>query len=85
VWVPEARRDEILQRLQDRGIGVAVNFRAVHLLSYYVERFGYKRGDFPVAERIGDRTISLPMYPSLPADDARYVAGVLHDIVTTPP
>jgi UDP-4-amino-4-deoxy-L-arabinose-oxoglutarate aminotransferase len=84
VWVPDARRDEILQRLQDRGIGVAVNFRAVHLLSYYVERFGYERGDFLVAERIGDRTISLPMYPSLPADDARYVASVLREIVATP-
>jgi UDP-4-amino-4-deoxy-L-arabinose-oxoglutarate aminotransferase len=81
VWVPEQRRDQILQQLQDRGIGVAVNFRAVHLLSYYVEKFGYKRGDFPVAERIGDRTISLPMYPNLPEDDARYAASVLRDIV----
>jgi dTDP-4-amino-4,6-dideoxygalactose transaminase len=83
VWVPPERRDEILQRLQDRGIGVAVNFRAVHLLSYYVEKFGYKRGDFPVAESIGDRTISLPMYPNLAEDDARHVASVLREVVAT--
>lgn len=83
VWVPAERRDEILQRLQDRGIGVAVNFRAVHLLSYYVEKFGYKRGDFPVAESIGDRTISLPMYPNLAEDDARHVASVLREVVAT--
>jgi UDP-4-amino-4-deoxy-L-arabinose-oxoglutarate aminotransferase len=85
IWVPEARRDEVLQRLQARGIGVAVNFRAVHLLSYYAEKFGYRRGDFPVAERIGDRTISLPMYPNLPADDARYVASVLADVLKAAP
>jgi dTDP-4-amino-4,6-dideoxygalactose transaminase len=83
VWVAEARRDEVLNRLQERGIGVAVNFRAVHLLSYYAQ-LGYGRSNFPVAERIGDRTISLPMYPNLPEDDARYVAAVLGEILDNP-
>ena len=83
VWVAEARRDEVLNRLQESGVGVAVNFRAVHLLSYYAQ-LGYRRGDFPVAERIGDRTISLPMYPNLPADDARHVAAVLGEILDDP-
>ena len=54
VWVPPARRDEVLHRLQQSGIGVAVNYRAVHLLTYYRERFGYERGTFPVAEKIGE-------------------------------
>lgn len=83
VWVAAARRDEILNRLQERGIGVAVNFRAVHRLSYYAQ-LGFQAGQFPVAEDIGDRTISLPMYPNLPADDARYVAEVLGEILANP-
>jgi UDP-4-amino-4-deoxy-L-arabinose-oxoglutarate aminotransferase len=63
--VPPERRDEILARLQERQIGVAVNYRAIHLLTYYRERFGFHEGDFPNAERIGNSTISLPMYPGL--------------------
>jgi len=63
IWVDPAARDDTLAALQQRGIGVAVNYRAVHLLTYYRERFGYKEGDFPHAERIGASTITLPLYP----------------------
>ncbi|HLK35356.1 MAG TPA: DegT/DnrJ/EryC1/StrS family aminotransferase, partial [Polyangiaceae bacterium] len=62
--VPD-RRDELLAKLGERGIGTAVNYRAIHLLTYLVETLGVPRGALPVAEEIGDRTISLPMYPTL--------------------
>jgi dTDP-4-amino-4,6-dideoxygalactose transaminase len=65
IWVPPQHRDESLSMLQDKGIGVAVNYRAVHLLSYYRERFGFEPGMFPNAERIGASTITLPLYPSM--------------------
>ena len=42
-----------------------VHYIPVHLLSYYKNKFGYSRGDFPCSERYYDRTISLPLYPSL--------------------
>ncbi|MBI5522010.1 MAG: DegT/DnrJ/EryC1/StrS aminotransferase family protein [Desulfarculus sp.] len=63
IWVKE--RDRFLSELQARGIGVSVNYRAIHLLSYYRQRFGYKPGDFPVAERIGDSTLTLPLFPGI--------------------
>jgi dTDP-4-amino-4,6-dideoxygalactose transaminase len=81
VLVPPTRRDSILWALQNRGIGVAVNYRPIHLLKYYRETFGYKEGDFPVAEEIGASTISLPLYPSLSDEDARYVANTLKEIM----
>ena len=59
------RRDELLSRLGELGIGTAVNYRAIHLLTYLVEALAIPRGALPVAEEIGDRTISLPMYPTL--------------------
>jgi len=65
IWVDPGKRDAVLARLQEEGIGVAVNYRAVHLLTYYRERFGYRRGMYPNAERIGDSTITLPLYPGL--------------------
>ncbi|MDO8811286.1 MAG: DegT/DnrJ/EryC1/StrS family aminotransferase [Gallionella sp.] len=65
VWVAPDHRDQILGKLQEDGVGVAVNYRAVHLLKYYRDTFGYARGMFPVAERIGDSTITIPLYPKL--------------------
>ncbi len=81
IWVDPEKRDDILHKLQDKGIGVAVNYRAIHLLKYYRETFGYKRGDFPVAENIGDRTISLPLYPKLTDDEVGYVIKSVKDVV----
>jgi UDP-4-amino-4-deoxy-L-arabinose-oxoglutarate aminotransferase len=58
-------RDALLSKLGESGIGTAVNYRAIHLLTYLAERLAIPRGTLPVAEEIGDRTISLPMYPTL--------------------
>jgi UDP-4-amino-4-deoxy-L-arabinose-oxoglutarate aminotransferase len=58
-------RDGLLSRLGASGIGTAVNYRAIHLLTYLAELLGIPRGALPVAEEMGDRTISLPMYPTL--------------------
>jgi UDP-4-amino-4-deoxy-L-arabinose-oxoglutarate aminotransferase len=65
IWVEPADRDSILAGIQSRGVGVAVNYRAVHLTSYYAERFGFTRGMFPAAERIGDSTITIPLWPAM--------------------
>jgi UDP-4-amino-4-deoxy-L-arabinose-oxoglutarate aminotransferase len=73
VWVAAGRRDRLLEALSSRGIGVAVNYRAVHTSSYYRERFGFRGGELPVAESIGDRTISLPLYPLLRDDEQERV------------
>ncbi len=81
ILVDAARRDAILNELQDRGIGVSVNFYPVHLMTYYRERFGYRPGMFPVAEDIGSRTISLPLYPKLTEKDIEYVVKTVIDVV----
>jgi len=75
---PARSRDALLARLGDAGIGTAVNYRAIHTLTYLVERLGIPRGALPVAEEIGDRTLSLPLYPGLTtADQDRVVREVV--------
>ncbi|MGH7440657.1 MAG: DegT/DnrJ/EryC1/StrS family aminotransferase [Polyangiaceae bacterium] len=69
IHAPPGQRDALLGLLGEAGIGTAVNYRAVHLLSYFTEVLGVARGSLPVAEEIGDRTISLPMYPTLSIED----------------
>jgi dTDP-4-amino-4,6-dideoxygalactose transaminase len=62
-------RDAVLSRLGQAGIGTAVNYRAIHRLAHLVERLAIPSGALPVAEEIGDRTISLPMYPTLTLEE----------------
>jgi dTDP-4-amino-4,6-dideoxygalactose transaminase len=58
-------RDAIADALADAGVASSVHFQAVHLHSYYRDRFGFTRGTFPAAERIADTVLSLPMSPAL--------------------
>ncbi len=81
IWVAPERRDEILWKLQDEHIGVGVNYRAVHLLRYYRAAVGSTEGMFPVAEDIGQRTISLPLYPKLTDGEVDYVIETVRSIV----
>jgi dTDP-4-amino-4,6-dideoxygalactose transaminase len=85
IWVAPDRRDQVLSDLQARGIGVAVNYRAVHLLQYYRDTFGFTRGMFPEAERIGDSTVTLPLYPKLTDAEIDYVADAVRAVAALPP
>jgi dTDP-4-amino-4,6-dideoxygalactose transaminase len=85
IWVAPERRDQVLSDLQERGIGVAVNYRAVHLLKYYRETFGFTRGMFPEAERIGDSTLTLPLYPKLSDAEIDYVTDTVKAVTALAP
>jgi UDP-4-amino-4-deoxy-L-arabinose-oxoglutarate aminotransferase len=79
--VPPAARDALLTRLGAEGIGTAVNYRAIHTLTYLVERLHVPTGALPVAEEIGDRTLSLPLYPTLTeAEQDRVVDAVARSL-----
>jgi len=83
VWVDPGSRDEIIVRLQQRGIGVAVNYRSINLLSKFQERFGKGRGSYPESERIGDSTISLPLYSRLTDEEVEYVITSVGDVLSS--
>jgi UDP-4-amino-4-deoxy-L-arabinose-oxoglutarate aminotransferase len=82
VLVPARLRDRVLDGLGERGVGAAVNYRAVHTLSYYREKFGYARDAFPVAADIGERTISLPLYPQLTDRQVDRVVSALDETLS---
>jgi len=74
-------RDQFIQELKSRGIGTSVHFIPLHLQPYYANKHGYKKGDFPTAEMIYSKIISLPLYPKLRRDEITYVISVLKEIV----
>jgi len=79
VLVPPQKRDSLLWALQEHNVGVAVNYRPIHLLKYYRNTFGYSEGDYPVAEAVGKSTISLPLYPALNESDVIYIANIIKE------
>ncbi len=79
VWLPEGSRDHYIKALKKAGIGYAVNFKPLHLMTYYRQKWGYKKGDFPNAEMIGERTLSLPLYADMPDEDVEMVIRVVRD------
>ncbi|MBL7046010.1 MAG: DegT/DnrJ/EryC1/StrS family aminotransferase [Parcubacteria group bacterium] len=82
ILVDKDIRDKVMHELQDRGIGVAVNFRPIHLMKYYRDKYGYKEGMFPNAESIGARTITLPLYPKLKDEEQEYIISNVRSIVS---
>jgi dTDP-4-amino-4,6-dideoxygalactose transaminase len=77
VWIGNGERDRVIQELQEEGVSVMVNYRAIHLLSYFRETLGFEAGAFPIAERIGDSSLSLPFYPSMPLEHVDRVVEAL--------
>jgi dTDP-4-amino-4,6-dideoxygalactose transaminase len=74
-------RDEFVRALWAEGIRAGVHFRPIHLHSYYQRQYGYRSGDFPVAEEIFKRAVSLPIHPSVTTDDAQDVVRAVARIV----
>ncbi len=71
------RRDEMLDKLKSHGVPTAVYYpKPLHLQEAF-RNLGYKRGDFPVSERIADSIFSVPMHPYLKDDVQDYIVKAI--------
>lgn len=77
----ESDRDTITNKLNAKGIACRAYFPPIHLQSLYVEMFGYKKGDFPITERISSLTLALPFYNNLKERQIGYVCEHLEKVV----
>jgi len=76
------RRAEIIRSLASRGIGSSIYYPTpIPLMSWYADREGFRRDDFPVASWISESSIALPVGPHLTVDDMRFIGRSLQDIV----
>ena len=66
-------RDEFIQKLLDKGIGVSVHFIPLHIMPYYKNRYDLKPEDFPRSMEKYLTSISLPIYPSLDDEKVKYI------------
>ncbi|HEU5327226.1 MAG TPA: DegT/DnrJ/EryC1/StrS family aminotransferase [Thermomicrobiales bacterium] len=74
-------RNGFIDALQARNIGTGIHYTALHLQRYYRERFGTRRGDYPEAEWVSDRTVSLPLSPAMTEDDVEDVIAAVSDVL----
>tara|TARA_Y100000590_G_scaffold452657_1_gene596215 strand:+ start:441 stop:1586 length:1146 start_codon:yes stop_codon:yes gene_type:complete len=79
--IPE-KRDLFIRRLEEAGIGIAVNYRPIHLMEYYKKTFHYKNGDFPEAEKIGKQTLTIPSHGNLKDDEINYICQKIKKIAS---
>jgi len=74
-------RNEFIVRLKAENIGTGIHFTPLHLHSYYAKTFGFTPGEFPAAEFIGDRTVSLPLSAKLTDEDVEDVIAALRRVL----
>lgn len=73
----QEQRDTLIQKLHARGIQVSNYFPPMYLQPFLVERFGYKKGDYPVTDAVSKSTMALPFYNNLTESDAKTVCDEL--------
>ncbi len=75
------KRDQIIKQMGERGIACSNYFYPIHLQPFYKEQFGYKEGDFPVAEDVGSRALALPFFNNLTQEQAAIVVENLKELL----
>jgi UDP-4-amino-4,6-dideoxy-N-acetyl-beta-L-altrosamine transaminase len=75
-------RGQVFQALRAENIGVNVHYIPVHRHPYYAERFGYRGGEYPVAEEAYERLISLPMFHGMSDQDVEDVIRAVDKVVS---
>jgi len=79
IVLPEAvNRTDFMARMKDRNIGCGVHYPPIHLFQMYRAR-GFKEGMFPVAERVGRRIVTLPLFPKMSESEVECVVQAVRD------
>jgi dTDP-4-amino-4,6-dideoxygalactose transaminase len=81
----EVDRDAAIEELRGRGIDSKPYLPAIHLMSFYRERFGHREGEFPVCEEVARRSLALPFFPELTEGQLERVVEAVRDVVTPAP
>ncbi len=74
-------RDEVIEKLKEEGVGCSVHFIPIHKHPYYKNKYGYINEEYPVANRVFDKSLSLPIYPDMSDEEVAYVIEKVIEIV----
>ncbi len=74
-------RDAVVRALAQRGVQSKPYLPAIHLMSFYRERFGHREGEFPVCEDVAARSLALPFFPAMSEGQVARVAEELRAVL----
>jgi perosamine synthetase len=74
-------RDATVLALRDLGVQSKPYLPAIHLMSFYRERFGHRPGEFPVCERVAAASLALPFFPAMTESQVARVAEALRRVI----
>jgi perosamine synthetase len=77
----EVDRDATIESLRARGIDSKPYLPAIHLMSFYRERFGHREGEFPVCEEVARRSLALPFFPRITDSQVARVSAALREVL----
>ena len=78
---PRCEREEVIRALAAEGIQTKPYLPAIHLLTFYRERFGHRRGEFPICEHVAARSLALPFFPQMSEAQVARVAEALRALL----
>jgi perosamine synthetase len=78
---PGVDRDAAVIAMQERGVETKPYLPAIHLMSFYRERFGHREGEFPVCEEVARRSLALPFFGELAEGDVEQVTAALREVI----
>ena len=81
---PGVDRDGAVRALRERGVDSKPYLPAIHLMSFYRERFGHREGEFPVCEDVARRSLALPFFPELSESQIERVVSAVREVVAEP-
>ncbi len=70
-------RDELFLKLASKGIGASVQYIPLHLMSYIKKKFHFSADDFPIANKVKDLILSLPIFPTMTSKQVEYVIDTI--------
>jgi len=70
-------RNEFIEKISERGIGVSVHYKPIHQMTYYRETYDLISKDYPNAEKIWQGTVSLPIYPDLKENELEFISSTI--------
>jgi dTDP-4-amino-4,6-dideoxygalactose transaminase len=73
-------RNAVMDELKSRGVGCSVHWRPLHLHPYYEETFGWRAAELPIATRLWERLISLPIFPGMRPAEIHHVIETVKDL-----
>jgi len=77
-------RDATVVAMRERGVDTKPYLPAIHLMSFYRERFGHREGEFPVCEDVASRSLALPFFPELTDAQVEQVVESLRAVIDRP-